>query len=140
MLTLTLSAEQHPSNWFVYLLGKTTKHSSFLSHQHPTMSSTTTTQTRTRQNVLKDYELHHSATSSLSTTPAEAASRSHTGTQNPPGWDTTHRRVPQYRPVNAERDQSEVRVYTSTIERVFLGTMFTGVFTTAVSLTLLETK
>jgi hypothetical protein len=101
-----------------------------------TMSSTTTTQTqtRTRQNVLKDYELHHSAGSirAASNSPAQT-SRPQAAPLNPPNWDTTHRRVPPYRPVNTERDQSEVRVYTSGVERVFIGTMFTGVFINAVS-------
>ncbi len=109
-------------------------------HQSLTMSSTTTitTQTRTRQNVLKDYEVHHSTPAGPSRSahirPALPAPRPQTGSVNPPGWDTTHRRVPEYRSVNSERDQSEVRVYTSTVERVFLGTMFTGVFLNAVSL------
>jgi hypothetical protein len=102
-----------------------------------TMSSTTTqTQTRTRQNVLKDYELHHSASSSRAapTSPAVPAPTPQAVLPNQPEWDTVHRRVPPYRPINRERDQSEVRVYTSTIERVFIGTMFTGVLINSVSI------
>jgi hypothetical protein len=53
---------------------------------------------------------------------------------NPPNWDTTHRRVPPYRPTDRDRDVSEIRVYNSTIERVFVATMFTGVFINSVSL------
>jgi hypothetical protein len=105
-------------------------------HTPITMSSTTTqTQTRTRQNVLKDYELHHSASSSraISSSPAAPTPTPQAVPLNPPEWDTVHRRVPPYRPINRERDQSEVRVYTSPIERVFIGTMFTGVLINAVS-------
>jgi len=105
------------------------------------MSTTTTTQTqtktRTRQDVLKDYDLHHSASSSRAAprNPAVVPERPQAAPLNPPDWDTTHRRVPPYRPTNRDPDhQAEVRVYTSTVERVFIGTMFTGVFLNAVSL------
>ncbi|KAK3904164.1 hypothetical protein C8A05DRAFT_32052 [Staphylotrichum tortipilum] len=102
------------------------------------MSTTTTTQTqtkvRTRQDVLKDYELHHSASSSRAAprNPGGLPERPQAAPLNPPGWDTTHRRVPPYRPTNRDPEHyAEVRVYTSTIEQVFIGTMFTGVFTNA---------
>lgn len=102
-----------------------------------TMSSTSTaTQTRTRRDVLKDYELHHSAASPSSanttTSPADARPQS-TSPVNPPNWDTTHRRVPPYRPINYDRDQSEVRVYNNGAEQVFIGVMFTGVYINSVS-------
>ena len=48
--------------------------------------------------------------------------------------------MPPYRPVNTDRDQSQIRVYTSGIERVFIATMFTGVFTIAVSSSSCEEK
>jgi hypothetical protein len=102
-----------------------------------TMSTTTTqTQTRTRQTVLRDYELHHSPSTARATGNSEAAPapRPQATPVNPPNWDTTHRRVPPYRPINRDRDQSEVRIYTSPIEQVFVGTMFTGVLIHAVSL------
>jgi hypothetical protein len=102
------------------------------------MSSTTTTQTqtRTRQNVLRDYELHHSASSvtDTSSNTAAPAPAPQAAPLNPPNWDTTHRRVPPYRPTDRDRDVSEIRVYNSTIERVFVATMFTGVFINSVSL------
>lgn len=103
-----------------------------------TMSSATTTQTqtRTRQTVLRDYELHHSTSSprtTQSSQPAPAAGDQVTS-RNPPEWPTAHRRVPPHRPINRDRDQSEIRVYTSPAEQVFVGTMFTGVFIYAVSL------
>ncbi|KAH6844544.1 hypothetical protein B0I37DRAFT_416147 [Chaetomium sp. MPI-CAGE-AT-0009] len=96
------------------------------------MSSTTTTQTqtRTRQTVLRDYELHHSSSSRQAAAQSDQAALPTEGqitSRNPPDWDTTHRRVPPYRPINRDRDQSEVRVYTSPAEQVFVGTMFTGV-------------
>jgi hypothetical protein len=101
------------------------------------MSSTTTTQTqtRTRQNVLRDYELHHSASSVRGTSGSVGAPAPNpqVAPLNPPNWDTTHRRVPPYRPTDRDRDVSEIRVYTSNIERVFIATMFTGVFLNSVS-------
>jgi hypothetical protein len=103
-----------------------------------TMSSTTTTQTqtRTRQTVLRDYELHHSTSSPRTTQSSQPALSTAVPvtSQNPPDWPTAHRRVPLHRPINRDRDQSEVRVYTSPAEQVFVGTMFTGVFIYAVSL------
>ncbi|KAI8660339.1 hypothetical protein NCS57_01010800 [Fusarium keratoplasticum] len=92
------------------------------------MSTITTTESAAALNgnwhshVLADYELHHSQPQ-----PCE------TGTQSAPvpspidrQWDTQHRRVPAYRAINRNRDQSEVRVYTSPVERVFITVMFTG--------------
>ncbi|KAH7406222.1 hypothetical protein DE146DRAFT_651088 [Phaeosphaeria sp. MPI-PUGE-AT-0046c] len=78
------------------------------------------------ETVLTDYHLHHSEEgldTSLNAHPAPAASG-----HNPSSWPTEHRRVPAYRPVNRELDQSERRVYLSGVERVFVGVMFTGVF------------
>ncbi|KAF2648387.1 hypothetical protein K491DRAFT_612831 [Lophiostoma macrostomum CBS 122681] len=51
--------------------------------------------------------------------------------QHPQTWPTHHRRIPAYRPINRELDQSERRVYTSAGERMFLTIMFTGVQTEA---------
>jgi hypothetical protein len=86
------------------------------------------------QAVLADYDLHHSNESepldkSLNAHPAP--SDAHTQTLS--GWPTEHRRVPEYRPVNTELDQSERRVYLHPAERVFVGVMFTGVFLQSVS-------
>ncbi|KAM5374321.1 hypothetical protein ACJZ2D_006494 [Fusarium nematophilum] len=96
------------------------------------MSTTTTTTQASRhlQNaVLADYELHHSQThrESQIATPRQPQSNVPLAHQ----WDVTHRRVPAYRAINRERDQSEVRVYTSTIERVFITVMFGGLFINA---------
>ena len=89
--------------------------------------TSTTTKTRTVGTVLRDYEIHHS--------PAPIApSRERETDQevDSPPWETTYRRVPPYQPVDTNRDQSQIRVYTSGVERVFIATMFTGVFLNAV--------
>lgn len=102
------------------------------------MSSTTTTTTTHNASVLAvdgilaDYELHHSQ---LDVPEARGGSPpSRRRTPNPPlDWDTTHRRVPPYRPINRDRDPLETRVYTSRVEQMFLFTMFTGVLINSVS-------
>ncbi|KAF2798428.1 hypothetical protein K505DRAFT_233301 [Melanomma pulvis-pyrius CBS 109.77] len=66
---------------------------------------------------LTDYELHHS------NTPPRPTSTS----ANTNDWPHNHRRIPTYRAINRELDQSQRRVYTSTGERAFLTVMFTGV-------------
>lgn len=75
--------------------------------------------------VLADYDLHH--TEELETT-LNSHPQPSSQSQNPSDWPTSHRRVPAYRPVNTELDQSERRVYQNGIERAFIGVMFTGVF------------
>jgi hypothetical protein len=97
------------------------------------MSVTTTANPThyTLQSVLADYELHHTDEghdTSLNAHPAPAGSQ-----QNPSSWPTEHRRVPEYRPINTELDQSERRVYLSGVEQVFVGVMFTGVYLQSVS-------
>jgi hypothetical protein len=98
------------------------------------MSVTTTANPTTYQlqSVLADYDLHHSAGDSQIDTSLNA--HPSPSTQNPSDWPTEHRRVPAYRPVNRELDQSERRVYLHPAERVFVGIMFTGVFLESVSL------
>ncbi|KAJ3549212.1 hypothetical protein NM208_g609 [Fusarium decemcellulare] len=94
--------------------------------------STTTTQTSIARNgnwqsqVLKDYELHHSQHK-------EDETRSQQTNTAPVNHqlDAPYRRVPAYRPLNRERDQSEVRVYTSSIERAFITVMFGGLYLNA---------
>lgn len=108
------------------------------------MSTTTLTSTRTGRStespssglllsgVLNDYELHHSRGND-DTTDAAAPAPISRRADTPDDWDTQHRRVPAYRPINYERDQAEVRVYLHRAEQVFIGTMFTGVLLNAVS-------
>jgi hypothetical protein len=83
------------------------------------------------QAVLADYDLHHTeeVDTSLNTHPNPAPPSQ----QNPSDWPTEHRRVPAYRPINTELDQSERRVYLNGIERAFVNVMFTGVFLESVS-------
>ncbi|KAH6684669.1 hypothetical protein B0J14DRAFT_527561 [Halenospora varia] len=92
-------------------------------------------------NHLSDYELYHSNThpesSGKSKTNGSAKiSQSQRSTEpsslqralnNPEHWPDNHRRIPQYRPINRELDQSQRRVYQNNGERVFLTIMFTGV-------------
>lgn len=92
------------------------------------------------QAVLADYDLHHSGEpeevdTSLNPHPAPAST-----SENPSHWPTEYRRVPVYRPVNTELDQSERRVYLNGIERAFVGVMFTGVFLESVRTYLGKTK
>lgn len=96
------------------------------------MSVTTTANPSTYSLVatLADYELHHSEEGiDTSLNPRHGPTRS----SNPPTWPTSHRRVPAYRPIDTELDQSQRRVYLNNIERAFVGVMFTGVFIEAVS-------
>lgn len=89
--------------------------------------------------TLADYDLHHSGEqtegldTSLNAHPAPNSSSTQSQ-QNPSDWPTEHRRVPAYRPINHELDQSERRVYLNGIEQAFVGVMFTGVFLESVSL------
>ncbi|CAN9253505.1 unnamed protein product [Alternaria alternata] len=81
--------------------------------------------------VLADYDLHHTEEldTSLNAHPAPpTSSTTSQSQQNPSDWPTEHRRVPAYRPINTELDQSERRVYLNGIEQAFVGVMFTGVF------------
>ena len=101
------------------------------------MSVTTTSNPITYASaaVLRDYELTHSneeLDTSLNTHPAPAPNGSQES-NSPATWPSEHRRVPAYRPINTELDQSERRVYQNPIERAFIGTMFSGVFLQSVS-------
>ncbi|KAF1971863.1 hypothetical protein BU23DRAFT_469978 [Bimuria novae-zelandiae CBS 107.79] len=86
-------------------------------------------QTYSLHSALADYEIHHtSATDPLDPTlnahPLPDSSRY----SNPANWPTDERRVPPYRPINTELDQSERRVYQNGVERAFVTVMFSGVF------------
>lgn len=102
--------------------------------------SSTTTSTRTTTHdaslaldgILADYELHHSQLDIPEARRQSPASRRQAPTP-PVEWDTTHRRVPPYRPINRDRDPMETRVYTSRVEQMFIITMFTGVLINSVS-------
>lgn len=83
--------------------------------------------------VLRDYELTHSGSDGPLETSLNAHPESTSRSNNPVDWPTEHRRIPAYRPVNMELDQSERRVYQNPIERAFITTMFTGVYLQSVS-------
>jgi len=95
--------------------------------------SATITQTRTHppSRLLADYELHHSGEADNS---SDVKDSDETAASSAPYWDVPHRRVPAYRPVDTNRDQSQVRVYNNPIERAFITTMFTGLYINAVSI------
>ncbi|CAI6096763.1 unnamed protein product [Clonostachys chloroleuca] len=96
------------------------------------MASMTVTDTVTENNrVLRDYRLYHSRRENNITEHVNGENTNLPRSAHPPGWDTTHRRVPPYRPADRERSQEEYNVYTSNVERAFITTMFTGVLINA---------
>jgi hypothetical protein len=95
------------------------------------MATTITTQRRGMQAVLQDYNIHHSAPITKRRE-AEQESESRNRTISHSNWGAPYRRVPSFRPTNRDRDQSEIGAYTSAPERIFISTMFTGVFINAV--------
>jgi hypothetical protein len=106
-----------------------------------TVTSTRETAPSSLDNILADYQLHHSgggpATPAISSNATQHRRQAAAG---PESWDTTHRRVPPYRPTNRDRDPAETRVYTSRVEQVFIALMFTGVAINAVSNTRSQTR
>lgn len=104
-----------------------------ISHFTLSSMSVTTTQNAVTYNtlsVLADYELHHSDTSDPAPAPN---SHPALASQNPPEWPTDHRRVPNYRPINRDLDQSQRRIYNNNVERAFVTVMLRGVWLNAVS-------
>jgi hypothetical protein len=99
------------------------------------MSVTTTANplTYTLQSTLADYDLHHSDTPDSSIDQSLNAHPTPPTHGTPSSWPTEHRRIPEYRPVNTELDQSERRVFLSPVEQAFVGVMFTGVYLQSVS-------
>lgn len=85
--------------------------------------------------ILADYDLHHS--DSGPTTSLDATLNEHLKTKSANerhlNWPRDHRRIPSYRAVNTELDQSQRRVYQNRIEQTFIGVMFTGVLLESVS-------
>jgi hypothetical protein len=100
------------------------------------MSVTTTANptVHTLQSVLADYDLHHTTADEAHDTSLNAHPAPSPTQQNPSDWPTEHRRVPAYRPVNTQLDQSERRVYQNGVERTFVIVMFTGVLIESVSI------
>ncbi|KAE8154445.1 hypothetical protein BDV25DRAFT_147701 [Aspergillus avenaceus] len=93
------------------------------------MSVTATeTPTRTTMSVLADYELLHSEQQQQS--PNDFVSPS---VQQPVDWPTNHSRVPAYRPINRNLDQSERPGGGNAMEQIFIATMLHGVWINAVT-------
>ena len=80
------------------------------------------------QGVLEDYKIHLTGDN-----PSSEQSEAPTEITNPPGWPTDHRRVPNYRPVEKNRDAEGRPNGEGAFERGFLTIMFTGVVMNAVS-------
>ncbi|PMD19587.1 hypothetical protein NA56DRAFT_750292 [Hyaloscypha hepaticicola] len=74
------------------------------------------------QGVLEDYKIHLTGDN-----PSSEQSEAPTEITNPPGWPTDHRRVPNYRPVDKNRDAEGRPNGEGAFERGFLTIMFTGV-------------
>jgi hypothetical protein len=104
------------------------------------MSVTTTANSEvvTLRQTLAEYELHHSETNPNPEVGSAAPAPNSVPVEtngNPAGWDTTHRRVPDFRPVRRENINEEGRnVYNNGIERAFVWTMLNGVGVQAVRL------
>ncbi|GFF54571.1 hypothetical protein IFM58399_09855 [Aspergillus lentulus] len=91
-------------------------------------TTTTTTQTSTHSlSILADYELHHSG--------SEEPQLSERGPVSQPAqlanWPSNYRRLPAYRPVNHELDQSERPAGSNLGEFVFIQVMLHGVWLNA---------
>lgn len=92
-------------------------------------TTTTTTQTSTSSlSILADYELHHSG-SEVPQLP-ERVPVSHAA--QPASWPSNSRRIPAYRPVDRELDQSERPAGSNPAEFVFIQVMLHGVWLNAV--------
>jgi hypothetical protein len=83
--------------------------------------------------VLADYDLHHSGDPQNFAKPAPPNHNTTPNVENPPGWDTEHRRVPPYRPINRNLDMDLRPGGTDFVEAIFIATMLNGVRLTAVS-------
>jgi hypothetical protein len=81
------------------------------------------------QGVLEDYKIHLTGESSSSEQQETTIPR----VSNPPNWPTDHHRVPDYRPVDRNRDAEGRPNGDNAFETVFLTIMFTGVVMNAVS-------
>lgn len=106
------------------------------SPQNTTMSVTTTNPvSSTVLQALTDYDIHHTGDPEHPRTPDPPnPQRRSSSSENPETWDSDHRRVPPYRPINHELRGPERPNGVNAIEVGFIFTMFLGVRTIAVSL------
>ncbi|KAK3680331.1 hypothetical protein LTR37_021330 [Vermiconidia calcicola] len=96
------------------------------------MSVTTTANSRvvSLRHTLAEYDLHHSETNSnpdVGLVAPDPNPESAAAVHNPPNWDTTHRRVPPYRPVQPGLNNQERNSYANNVERGFIFVMLRGV-------------
>ncbi len=101
------------------------------------MSVTTTANpvTATVLQALTDYDIHHSGNPEHPQTPEPPNQRDDSSAivENPADWDTEHRRVPPYRPIDHNLIGPERPGGVNIIETAFISTMFLGVRLIAVS-------
>ncbi|KAH8771865.1 hypothetical protein F5883DRAFT_550665 [Diaporthe sp. PMI_573] len=82
--------------------------------------------------VLQDYDIHLTGDETVAPPDSDSRPPQPASTAaNPPGWDTEHRGVPPYRPINRELDLTQRPLGGNPVGDVFVTTMFTGVFINA---------
>lgn len=96
-----------------------------------------------QQVYLRDYAIRSTddrpssresvASSSLSSAASSFDSPSRPAIPNPPGWDTEHRQVPPYRPVNTQLDHDSRPWGSNPVESVIIFAMMHGVWVKGVS-------
>lgn len=90
--------------------------------------------TAVSRQVLQDYDIHLTGDETVAPPNTDSRPPQTTPTaSNPPGWDTEHRGVPPYRPINREMDLTQRPLGGNPVGDVFVTTMFTGVAINAVS-------
>lgn len=85
--------------------------------------------------VLSDYDVHLTGHETVAPPNSDSRPQQTPEVANPPDWDTEHRGVPPYRPINRDLDLTQRPLGGNPVGDVFVTTMFTGVFTNAVSRT-----
>lgn len=88
--------------------------------------------TAVSRQVLQDYDIHLTGGETVAPPNSDRSPRPTPEAANPPGWDTQHRGVPPYRPINTRLDLTQRPLGGNPVGDVFVTTMFTGVFINAV--------
>jgi hypothetical protein len=93
------------------------------------MSVTTTANpvSATVLQALADYDLHHSGAPETPSTPSPPNQQSSPRAETPENWDTEHRRVPPFRPVDRSLLGPERPDGVNAIETTFIYLMLHGV-------------
>ncbi|KAF5694574.1 x-pro dipeptidyl-peptidase c-terminal non-catalytic domain-containing protein [Fusarium globosum] len=79
------------------------------------------------QTVLADYELKYTTATATRQETGRTTGPTTVATQNPPGWDESHRRVPAYRPVDPGRLTPDRTATRNRVEATFIALVFMGV-------------